>query len=192
MIAQLKQIYTRNGFPTTLLSDNGRQLCSKQFEEFLVANGIEHVTMTPYHPQGNGIVERFHGTLNSKDSGKEGKLARGGTYSTVFHQVHTLCVCGFLPFLFKHGWEPITPLQLLYKRWVQQSLGNIDLQQWVIENSEQVQNLKEKAVANYHECSRVRKEEWDGRAKQRTLQVGDLVLIWRSGMCESPGQAHSR
>jgi len=65
IIAQLKGIFCRNGFPTTLVSDNGPQFTSAQFTKFLKAQGIQHVTASPYHPQRNGVVERMHGTLSS-------------------------------------------------------------------------------------------------------------------------------
>ena len=81
------------------------------------------------------------------------------------------------PFLLKHGWEPITPLQLLYKGWVQQSLGDIDLEQWVMENSEHVQNLRDNAVVSYKQCSKMRKEQWDVKAKPREFKPGDNVFM---------------
>ena len=64
------------------------------------------------------------------------------------------------------------------------SLGKIDLEEWVLTNSERVQALKEKAVVNLKEFSRIRKDNWDSRAKQRVLQVGDLVLVRNTGMNE--------
>ena len=42
---------------------------------------------------------------------------------------------GVSPFLLKHSWEPVTPLQLLYKSWVQSSLGEVDLEEWVTETA---------------------------------------------------------
>ena len=65
VIDQLKSIFARNGFPTTIVSDNGPQLVSVQFARFLKENGIQHVKASPYHPQGNGVVERMHRTLTS-------------------------------------------------------------------------------------------------------------------------------
>ena len=78
IITQLKSIFARNGFPTTLVSDNVPQFCSQQFGRFLNENGIEHVTTSPYHPQGNGSVECLHGMLNmivSKSVEKKGDRA---------------------------------------------------------------------------------------------------------------------
>ena len=55
---------------------------------------------------------------------------------------------GLSPFALKHGWEPTIPLHLLYKGWVQQELGPIDLEQWVAENVERIQRMRDEAVAN--------------------------------------------
>ena len=64
VIRHLYNVFARNGFPATLVSDNGSQFCIKQFETFLRKQGIEHVKTAPYHPQGNGVVERLHGSLS--------------------------------------------------------------------------------------------------------------------------------
>ena len=56
-------VFYRYGPPQVLLSDNGRNLCSKNCERFYENWGITHVTTTSYHPQSNGQVEKFNGTL---------------------------------------------------------------------------------------------------------------------------------
>lgn len=44
-------------------SDNGKEYCNKDFENFLRRQGIEHQTSTPYSPQQNGLAERMNRTL---------------------------------------------------------------------------------------------------------------------------------
>ena len=48
------------GCPTYLLSDNGPQFSSKEFQSRCREFGIEKIYSMPYHPQGNGVVESFH------------------------------------------------------------------------------------------------------------------------------------
>ena len=56
------QIFTRHGVPSELLSDRGASFLSKLLQVYLVM-GIHKANTTPYHPQTDGLVERFNRTL---------------------------------------------------------------------------------------------------------------------------------
>ncbi|XP_037928832.1 uncharacterized protein K02A2.6-like [Teleopsis dalmanni] len=62
-ISSLKEIFARFGLPKTIVSDNGTQFVSHQFQEFLAENGISHIRSSPYYPMSNGQAERFVDTL---------------------------------------------------------------------------------------------------------------------------------
>ena len=57
-IETLQMLFARYGVPAQLVSDNGPQLKSDEFEQFLKRNGIKHITSAPYHPATNGLAER--------------------------------------------------------------------------------------------------------------------------------------
>jgi transposase InsO family protein len=46
-----------------IISDNGPQFIAKDFKEFIRLSGMTHVRTSPYYPQSNGKLERWHGTL---------------------------------------------------------------------------------------------------------------------------------
>ena len=59
------------GVPSTVTSDRGSQFSSAIFQQLTRIWGIETILTTPYHPEANGMVERFHRRL------KESLIALG-------------------------------------------------------------------------------------------------------------------
>ncbi len=59
----------RETFPGTtprIISDNGPQFIAKDFKEFIRIAGMTHVRTSPYYPQSNGKIERWHRTLKGE------------------------------------------------------------------------------------------------------------------------------
>jgi putative transposase len=46
-----------------IISDNGPQFIARDFKEFIRIVGMTHVRTSPYYPQSNGKLERWHGSL---------------------------------------------------------------------------------------------------------------------------------
>ena len=49
-----------------IISDNGPQFIAKDFKEFIRIAGMTHVRTSPYYPQSNGKLERWHGTIKTE------------------------------------------------------------------------------------------------------------------------------
>ena len=58
-------IRDRFGVPTNLTSDRGAQFTSALWAELGKTLSIKNINTTAYHPQANGLVERFHRTLKA-------------------------------------------------------------------------------------------------------------------------------
>jgi transposase InsO family protein len=49
-----------------IISDNGPQYIAREFKEYARTMGMRHVLISPYYPQSNGKIERFHKTLKNE------------------------------------------------------------------------------------------------------------------------------
>jgi len=61
----LLQIFARTSIPTTVISDNGCNFTSALTLEFEKMMGCSPKFVSPYHPEANGLVERFIGTFRN-------------------------------------------------------------------------------------------------------------------------------
>ena len=114
VVRALEQVFARHGMPSVLLMDQGRN-----FESHLVASmcqlfGIEKRRTTAYHPQTDGLCERFNGILktllrmrvnNDKDDWDE-QLPHALPAYRVSKQSST----GATPFEMLYGRDPRLPL----------------------------------------------------------------------------------
>jgi putative transposase len=65
---EIEQIIQRGrerfpGVTPRIISDNGPQFIARDFKEFIRLCGMTHVKTSPYYPQSNGKIERFHRTI---------------------------------------------------------------------------------------------------------------------------------
>ncbi|XP_038147858.1 uncharacterized protein LOC119787881 [Cyprinodon tularosa] len=77
----LIQLFSRVGFPAEILTDCGTNFLSTLLKQVYQLLGIRSLKTTPYHPQTDGLTERFNQTLkqmlrkfvNETDAGTAGK-----------------------------------------------------------------------------------------------------------------------
>lgn len=62
----IQQAIEKNpGVKPRIISDNGPQFIARDFKTFIRQVGMTHVRTSPYYPQSNGKIERFHKTIKS-------------------------------------------------------------------------------------------------------------------------------
>ena len=59
----VEQVVSRHGVPAEILSDRGKSFLSGPMKEVEMLLGFHKVNTTAYHPQTDGLVERFNRTL---------------------------------------------------------------------------------------------------------------------------------
>jgi transposase InsO family protein len=112
-----EDIICRHGYPQELVSDNGSAFISQVVEAILERHQIKHWLISPYHPQSNGLVERFNRTLCSSLAKYVQVMEEDWdkflpsvlfAYRTMRHNTTK-----FEPFSLVYGRSAITPLDLL-------------------------------------------------------------------------------
>ena len=107
----IQHFYFRHGAPKTILADNGSNLTANQLNSYLFeAMGSRVRNVSAYHPQANGMVERFNkpicDMLAAFCTGNDGADWHHHL-DAVIHSLNT-SVCkstGFTPFFLVHGRE---------------------------------------------------------------------------------------
>ena len=62
-IRALKEIFSENGIPERMISDNGRHFVAGEFKRFARKWGFEMILSSPEYPQGHALIERHIQTI---------------------------------------------------------------------------------------------------------------------------------
>ena len=94
------------GFPARLHSELGRNFESSVIRALCTLAGVEKSRTTPYHPMGNGMVERFNQTLLSMLGTLEDCKKDWNTYvAPLVHSYNAQTPQYMLFPIFSHVWE---------------------------------------------------------------------------------------
>jgi len=132
------------------------------------------------------VVERLNRTLGAiitKTTKAKGNWASVVPMALYFIRCTPSDATGLSPFMAKQGWEPSTPLSILHEAWVDSDLGECDITEFVLSNSERVESLREASSLKLRENMETRKKKWDKGAKTRKFHVGDEILARKPGLC---------
>ena len=147
----LRALFARYGFPKCLVSDNGPQFVSKEFAEFLAANGVRHIRSAPYHPATNGAAERFVQTF--KQALRAGKNDRGNVRQKL---AQFLMMYRNTP----HATTRVSPAELFLKRRAHTRLDG----------------MRPASSNHVYEKQMEQKGNHDKRCRPREFQVG--LAVW--------------
>ncbi len=112
IIGKLSYWISKHGCPTKLISDNGTQYKSTEFEHFLNEKGIKHHVTTTFNPEANGVSERVNCTIKRILNCNQGMNLIGVVQKINYALKHAINrMTGFSPYEIIMGKSIFDPLQ---------------------------------------------------------------------------------
>ena len=179
----LVDMYARVGIPSEILSDQGSQFTSDLMKEVSRLLSIKQLTSSPYHPQNNGLIERFHSTLKMmlKRMCSERPRDWDRYLSAVLFAYREAPQesLGFSPFELLYGRSVRGPLSVLRELLTKEE-PNVEIKstyQYVVDLKEKLSETCDLAQKMLSKSSARYKKYYDQKKRSRLLKVGDQVLV---------------
>ena len=171
--------YTKRfGTPLTIVSDNAKYFTDQALASYEKLMGIKHSFVAAFRPEGNGMLERFHGNLgrslkvraaDAHSSNWDVELdSISFAYNTTIHGS-----TGYTPFYLMHGWDPVLPFDISAPPMDHEYQG---YHSWVEEAARKQRNAHDEAYRTMtgYQVDRVKKNN----PKKPPLKLGDSVYLW--------------
>ncbi|GFO34940.1 gypsy retrotransposon integrase-like protein 1 [Plakobranchus ocellatus] len=179
----LFDLFCRLGFPCEIQSDRGQQFMSQVLREFISLTNIKQFLSSPYHPQTNGVVERFHSTLKGMlrklafDSPSNWCQYLNAALFAYRCQVHTST--GYSPFFLLYGRSPRGPVEILHNFMSNSNLSpETSLQyQFVIDFHNKLKAGWQLAASALKESADKSREHQSLNPRVKTFAVDEQVLV---------------
>ncbi|XP_014912289.1 uncharacterized protein LOC106962397 [Poecilia latipinna] len=179
----LVQFFSRVGFPKEILTDQGTNFMSKLLKDVYKLIGIRGLRTTPYHPQTDGLTERFNQTLKNmlrkfiNEAGSD--WDQWLPYLLFAYREVPQASTGFSPFELLFGHEVRGPLALLKERWegekpVKEPVNTIS---YVLQMREKLEKMTSLAKEHMRVSQQKQKTWYDQTAHVRSFEPGQKVLV---------------
>ena len=164
-----------HGVPRRILSDRGTHFCNELMEAFTKLLGCNHIKSTPYHPQTNGVIERFNSTF-------ERQLAKLTDKNVNNWDVHLNSIL-FAYNTGQHSTTKYSPFQLLFGRDPQlpaESSSNVykfsKPNDYFNHLRETLQLYQQQASINIRKQQEYYKKRYDKNRPEVQYSIGEFVL----------------
>lgn len=181
----LLEIFSFTGVPSTIQFDNASNFTAKLTKEFLAKLHCVPKYGIPYHPQNQGLAERYIGTIKSIVS----KLA--AEHPKQWHKEVKFAVwalrevsnatTGLSPWLMIFGRQMRGPCAILADLWTEEATEPLNLGrptvEYLLDLRQNIENAVHTAEDNAREAGNRYAAQHNKRSKDKYFNIGDLVLI---------------
>ena len=175
------EVFARVGVPREILTDQGSNFVSQLLAELYRLLQVKPIRTSPYHPQTDGLVERFNKTLKAmlrKTASDDGKdWDRMIPYLLFAYREVPQSSTGFSPFELLHGRDVRGPLDILKETWEADQKSEKSVVSYVMSTQQKLKEMAECVKENMLEKQDKQKQWYDVKARLREFKAGDPVLV---------------
>ncbi|KAG7567917.1 Reverse transcriptase domain [Arabidopsis thaliana x Arabidopsis arenosa] len=177
-----KNIICRHGVPYEIVTDNGPQFISHEFEAFCSEWGIKVSYSTPRYPQGNGQAEAANKTILSNLK-KHLSHLKGGWYNELqpvlwAYRTTPRRPTGETPFSLVYGMEAVVPAELNVPglRRTEAPLNEEENSAMLDDSLDTINERRDQALIRIQNYQQAAARYYNSKVKSRPFFVGDYVL----------------
>ncbi|GFW57912.1 hypothetical protein TNCV_1418591 [Trichonephila clavipes] len=180
----LLEIFSRTGIPEVIVMDNATNFTASLMQELKILGACPRFS-TPYHPEGNGLIERWNQTLKNilhhiiREEGRS--WHRHIPFLLWAYQEVPNAITGTPPFLLMYGRDPKGSLSILKSIWTGNTLLPLNMKGSV---ESYLKKLKEKLEVATHKAKLTSDVQqgsyakyYNRQKKHREFAPGDQVLV---------------
>ncbi|MCG7879549.1 MAG: hypothetical protein JAY78_24875, partial [Candidatus Thiodiazotropha taylori] len=179
----LIEIFSRTGIPKEILSDQGSNFTSALMRELCKLLNIKKLTSTPYHPEANGLVEKFNGTLKKMLScfveNEKEDWDKYLPYLLFSYREVPQDTTGFSPFELLYGRHVRGPLTVIRETWEEPNLDNLkeSVVSYLLKTRDMLLRMSDIAHQSEIKNKTRQKLYYDRRSANRKLCPGQKVRV---------------
>eukprot|EP00731_Ephydatia_muelleri_P020019 Em0012g844a len=178
---ELVKMFSRVGIPQKILTDQGSNFTSQLLAELYRLLHIRPIRTSPYHPQTDGLVERFNQTLKSMLRKVATQVGEAWDklipYVLFAYREVPQSSTRFSPFELLYGREVRGPLDVLRESWVAKEKSSENVVSHIMSIREKMVQMTTVVRESLEKMQASQKNWYDQNARVRTLNEGAMVLV---------------
>ncbi|XP_039350382.1 uncharacterized protein LOC120374581 [Mauremys reevesii] len=179
--AELVKVFARVGLPREILTDQGTNFTSRLLQQVCELLGIKQLRTSVYHPQTDGLVERFNRTLKEmlRRFPQEDLRRWDQLLPPLLLAVREVPQSStkFSPFELLYGRRPRGLLDLMRETWEQAPSPAQGLLKYVLQLQERLKQAGALAQENLKAAQDTQAQTYNRDAQTRDFHPGDRVLL---------------
>ncbi len=178
---ELFLLCSRVGIPAEILTDQGTPFMSRTMADLCRLLQVKQLRTSVYHPQTDGLVERFNQTLKRmlRRVAAEDRRDWDRMLPYVLFGIREVpqASTGFTPFELLFGRQPRGLLDVAKEAWEQQPAAHRSTIEHVREMRERIDRVMPMVREHLTRAQQAQQRHYNRAAQPREFQPGDLVLV---------------